>query len=69
MRPCSGISNPAGLHADVPDYDDAHDLVFTLLDELRTIDLEHPNTKKALEMVKPILDFMQRQNSRSPSDR
>jgi hypothetical protein len=30
------------LHADAPDYADAHDFVLTLLDQLREIDLDHP---------------------------
>jgi hypothetical protein len=33
------------MHADAPDYADAHDLVLTLLDELRSIDLDHPDTR------------------------
>ena len=56
------------LHADVPDYADAHELVLTLLDELRSIDLDHPDTQKALEMVKPILKSMRQKNPRAPSD-
>jgi hypothetical protein len=44
----------ASLHLDAPDYADAHDLVFTLLDELRSIDLDHPGTQKAIEEIKVI---------------
>ncbi|MCK1712494.1 MULTISPECIES: hypothetical protein [unclassified Bradyrhizobium] len=42
------------LRADAPDYADAHDLVLTLLDELRSIDLDHPDTQKAIEEIKVI---------------
>jgi hypothetical protein len=38
--------------ADAPDYADAHDLVHTLLDKLRRIDLDHPDTQKAIELIK-----------------
>jgi hypothetical protein len=38
-----------------PDYADAHDFVLTLLDELRSINLDHPNTRLAIEEVKAIL--------------
>ena len=34
------------LHADAPDYADAHDFVLTLLDKLRRIDLDHPDTQE-----------------------
>ena len=34
------------LHADAADYADAHDFVLTLLDHLREIDLDHPDTQK-----------------------
>jgi CHASE3 domain sensor protein len=43
------------VHADVPDYDDAHDLVRTLLEELRKLDLDHPDAPKAIEEIKAIL--------------
>jgi hypothetical protein len=43
------------VHRDVPDYADAHDLVLTLLDELRGINLEHPDTQKAIEQIEAIL--------------
>ena len=49
-------------HAEVPDYSDARDLVETLLDELRRIDLEHPDRRKAIEMIDAIL-----KNARRPS--
>jgi hypothetical protein len=39
----------------VPDFADAHDLMQTLLDELRSIDLDHPDTQKAIEEIKVIL--------------
>jgi hypothetical protein len=42
------------VHADAPDYADARDLVLTLLDELRCIDLDHPDTRKAIEEIKSI---------------
>ena len=48
------------LHADAPDYADAHDLMLTLLDELRNIDLDHPDTQKAIEEIKFILKFSER---------
>jgi hypothetical protein len=40
------------LHADAPDYADAHDLVLTLLDELESIDLDHPGAQKAIDEIK-----------------
>jgi hypothetical protein len=44
------------LYADVvPDFADAHDLMQTLLDELRSIDLDHPDTQKAIEELKVFL--------------
>jgi len=39
---------------DAPDYADAHDLILTLLDELRPIDLDHPDTQKAIEELKAV---------------
>jgi hypothetical protein len=57
------------LHADAPDYADAHDLVLTLLDELRSIDLDHPDTQKAIEEIKVILKFTGPPNPHAPSDR
>ena len=45
------------LHADAPDYADAHALMLTLLDKLRRIDLDHPDTQKAIEMVKGIFGW------------
>src|SRR5262245_47978002 len=46
------------FHADAPDYVDAHDLVLTLLDELRSIDLDHPDTQNAIEGIKVIFKSM-----------
>ena len=46
------------LHADAPDYADAHDLVLALLDELRSINLDHPDTQKAVELIKVAFDSM-----------
>jgi hypothetical protein len=43
------------LQADAPDYADAHDFVLTLLDELRSIDLDHPDAQRAIEEIKAIL--------------
>jgi hypothetical protein len=57
------------LHADVPDYADAHDLMLTLLDELRSIDLDHPDTQKAIEEIKVIFESTGRPNPHAPSDR
>ena len=42
--------------ANAPDYDNAHDLVLTLLDELRRIDLDHPDTQKRIELIKVAFD-------------
>jgi hypothetical protein len=42
------------LHADAPEYANAHSLVRTLLNELRSIDLDHPDTQKAIEEIKVI---------------
>ncbi len=39
----------------VPDFADARDLMQTLLDELRSIDLDHPDTQKAIEELKVFL--------------
>ena len=39
------------LYADAPDYADAHDFVLTLLDQLREIDLDHPDTQKGSEQL------------------
>jgi hypothetical protein len=44
------------LDADAPDYADAHDLMLTLLDELRSIDLDHPDTQKRIELIKVAFD-------------
>ena len=46
------------LHADAPDYADAHELVLALLDELRSINLDHPDTQKAVELIKVAFDSM-----------
>ena len=40
------------FNVDTPEYADAHDLVLTLLDKLRRIDLDHPDTQKAVELIK-----------------
>jgi hypothetical protein len=45
------------VRADAPDYADARDLVLKLLDELRKLDLDHPDTQKAIEEIKFILKF------------
>jgi hypothetical protein len=45
------------LDADAPDYADAHDLVLTLLVKLRRIDLDHPDTQKAIELIKVAFDL------------
>jgi hypothetical protein len=42
--------------ADGPDYENAHDLVLTLLDKLRRIDLDDPETQKAIELIKVAFD-------------
>ena len=42
------------LHADAADYADAHDFVLTLLDQLREIDLDHPDTQKDIEQLEII---------------
>jgi hypothetical protein len=57
------------LHADASDYADAHDFVLTLLDELRCIDPDHPDTQKAIEEIKVILKSTGRPNPHGPSDR
>jgi hypothetical protein len=43
-------------HDDPPDYEDAHDLVLSFLDEFRRIDLDHPDTQKAIEHINGILE-------------
>jgi len=45
-------------HPDAPDYADAHALMLTLLDKLRRIDLDHPDTQKAIELIKVAFDSM-----------
>src|SRR5262249_54714501 len=57
------------LHADAPDYADAHDLVLTLLDELRSIDLDHPDTQQAIEVLKVIFKSTGPMDPHPPSDR
>jgi hypothetical protein len=57
------------LHADASDYADAYDLVLTLLDELRSIDLDHPDTQKALEQLGIIFKFTGPPNPQAQSDR
>jgi hypothetical protein len=54
---------------DAPDYADAHDLVLTLLDELRRIDLDRPDTQKAIDEVEAIIISMGRPNPHGLSDR
>ena len=56
------------LHADAPDYADAHDLMLTLLDKLRSIDLDHPDTQKVIKMIKVIFGSAGRPNPHAPSD-
>ena len=56
-------------HADAPDYADAHALMLTLLDKLRRIDLDHPDTQKVIEMIKVIFKSAGRPNPHAPSDR
>ncbi|TQF29157.1 hypothetical protein [Bradyrhizobium sp. UNPA324] len=48
------------VRADAPDYADAHDLVETLLDELRGIDLDHPDTQRAIEEIEALLESLRR---------
>ncbi|WP_454616504.1 hypothetical protein [Bradyrhizobium cenepequi] len=50
----------------VPDYADAHDLVRTILDELRSIDLDHPDTQWAIEEIKAILQAERALRRRPP---
>jgi hypothetical protein len=56
------------LHADVPDYADAHDLMLTLLDKLRSIDLDDPDTQKAVEEMEAMFETTRRPNPHAPSD-
>jgi hypothetical protein len=39
---------------DLPDYADAYDLMLTLLDDLQSIDLDHPDTQRFIEEVEAI---------------
>jgi len=48
------------LDTGVPDYADAHDFVLALLDRLRSIDLDHPDTQKAIEQIKAIFGSLGR---------
>jgi hypothetical protein len=57
------------LYADAPDYADAHDFVLTLLDQLREIDLDHPDTQKAIEQINAILESAGRPKPRAPRKR
>jgi hypothetical protein len=57
------------LYADAPDYADAHEFVLTLLDKLRKVDLDHPETQKAIELVEMILQPIGRLPPQAPSDR
>jgi hypothetical protein len=54
---------------EAPDYADAHDLVLALLDELRSLDLDHPDAQKAIDEVEAILISMGRPNPDDRSDR
>jgi hypothetical protein len=51
------------LLGDASDYTDAHDFVLTLLDELRSINLDHPDTSMAIEEVNAILKSIGRPKS------
>ena len=46
------ITSAAGF--EVADYESAHDFLVDMLDELRSIDLDHPDTQKAIEEIKVI---------------
>ena len=54
------------LNDDVPDYADAHELMLTLLDELRSINLDHPDAQEAIDVFNK---FLGRPNPHAPSDR
>jgi hypothetical protein len=56
------------LHTDAPDYADAHDLMLSLLDRLRRIDLDDPDMQKAIEAIELIFK-MGPPNPHAPSDR
>ena len=56
-------------HPGAPDYADAHALMLTLLDKLRRIDLDHPDTQKVIEMIKVTFGSTGRPNPHAPSDR
>ena len=43
------------LNDDVPDYADAHELMLTLLDELRSINLDHPDAQEAIDVFNKFL--------------
>ena len=45
---------------DLPDYADAHDLMLTLLDELQSIDLDHPDTQRFIQKVEAFFTSMRR---------
>lgn len=47
-------------HADAPDYANAHDLVLSLLDELRGIDLDHCATQTAIEKIDALFRTVRR---------
>ena len=57
------------LYADAPDYADAHDFVLTLLDQLREIDLDHPDTQKSIEQIEIFFKSIGRPPPQEPSDR
>jgi hypothetical protein len=44
---------------DAPDYTDAHHLVLTLVDDLRSINLDHPQTRMALKMLDTFFESFQ----------
>ena len=56
-------------HDDPPDYADAHDLVLSLLDEFRRIDLDHPDTQKSIEQIEIFFKSIGRPPPQEPSDR
>jgi len=51
------------LLGDASDYADAHDFVLTLLDEMRSIDLDHPDTRMAIEQCEGIFKSIGRPKS------
>ena len=45
---------------DMPDYADARTLVLVLLDDLRQMDLDHPDAQNAIERIDAIFDSFSR---------